>query len=391
MIVDTFPRWSERFIARELNELKRRGASLAIYCLKAGDCACDGDPEFADLMQHRIVLPACFIPSAARDLGVDEASLLRRALAEAELGLTAFRQIGCANSLVKLLRGQKPSAVYAHFANLPSTLAWLAAEALGLPLFISAHARDVFVEAQVLSEKIRYARRIFTCNKKARSFLEAAQMKTPVEGRIQFMRHGLPLDAFAFKAREIPAADAPFKLLAAGRFVKKKGFGDLIEAFSLLPENGPPMSLTILGDGPERRKFEARIAKLGLASRVALPGSAQGQALKAFFDAADALVVPSIELDDGDSEGVPNVMLEAFATGLPVIGTQSGSAGEVLSTETGTLAPGRDPDALAEILGAFAIAPERAIEKSRAARALVDERYDIRKNIEPLARELGLA
>ena len=390
VIVDTFPRWSERFIARELNELKRRGAALSIYCLKAGDAACNSDPEFSDLIQHRVVLPACFIPSAARELGVDAASMRRRALAEAELGLTAFRQIGCANSLVKLLREQQPSAVYAHFASLPSTLGWLAAETLGLPLLISAHARDVFVEAQVLSEKIRYAQKIFACNEKACSLLEAAQMKTPVEGRIQFMRHGLPLEAFVFKARAIPAADTPLKLLAAGRLVKKKGFGDLIEALALLPEIGAPILLTMLGDGPERKSLETRIAKLGLSARIKLAGSVQGQALKTYFDAADALVVPSIEMDDGDSEGVPNVLLEAFAVGLPVIGTQSGSAGEVLTVETGTVVPQRDPDALAGALSDFASAPERAIEKTRVARALIEARYDIRKNIEPLARALGL-
>src|SRR5260221_10254208 len=71
VIVDTFPRWSERFIARELNELKRRGVAFTIYCLKAGDAECEHDPEFADLIAQRVVLPACFLPSFARNLGQD--------------------------------------------------------------------------------------------------------------------------------------------------------------------------------------------------------------------------------------------------------------------------------------------------------------------------------
>src|SRR5205809_6732355 len=92
VIVDTFPRWSERFIARELNELRRRGVDFFIYCLKAGDEACAADPEFSDLIARRVVLPECFIQSAARELGLDAAAIARRKRVDGEMGHTAFRQ-----------------------------------------------------------------------------------------------------------------------------------------------------------------------------------------------------------------------------------------------------------------------------------------------------------
>lgn len=388
VIVDTFPRWSERFIARELNELKRRGAKMTIYCLRAGDTDCDIDPEFSELLKDRVVLPACFIPSAARDLGMDEAALRRRALVEAELGVLAFRQIGCANSLVKLLRDQKPDVVYAHFASLPSTLGWLAAEALNLPLVISAHARDVFVEAQLLLEKIRYSRRIFTCNQKALGVLLDAQVKTPVEKKITLMSHGLPLEFFEFKKRVLTEATGQVKLLAAGRFVHKKGFHDLIEAVARVDD--PRVSLTLLGDGPEHKALLRQVSKAGLGERVYFAGSVQQNTMRKFFEESDALLVPSINAEDGDSEGVPNIALEAFALGLPVIGTLAGSMAEILSAETGAVVAERDPIGLAQAISVVAAEPEIPLSKTSAARAMIEARYDIRVNIEALLKALGL-
>ncbi|HLX63773.1 MAG TPA: glycosyltransferase family 4 protein [Planctomycetota bacterium] len=403
IIVDTFPRWSERFIARELNELARRGVAFSIYCLKAGDASCESDAEFSGLIERRVVLPACFVPSAARELGMDAAARARKKRVEKELGLTAFRQIGCANSLVKLIREHGHSIVYAHFASLPSTLGWLAAVALELPLVVSAHARDVFVEAQLLSEKMKCARRFFTCQSRAffylRETIEGLDPWVPSDerddapsGKTVLMRHGLPLQAYPFQPRKERVA-REFKLLAAGRFVRKKGFHDLIDALDGVELEKAPVSLTLLGEGPEAKALSKRVAKLKLGAHVTMPGSVQGAELRKYFDEADALVVPSVAARDGDSDGVPNVVLEAMALGVPVIGTQAGSLGDVLREEgcdpTGVIfAPG-DVTGLARAIR-WVMKEQIAVSARVAnARKMIESQFDVRRTIEPLARELA--
>ena len=387
IIVDTFPRWSERFIARELNELLRRGIDFKIYCLRAGDADCERDPEFADLVSLRVVLPSCFLPSFARNMGLDDAAKERMRLVESELGVTAFRQIGCAHSLTKIIREQRHTIVYAHFASLPSTLGWLAAAALNLPFVLSCHARDVFVDAQLLQQKIEYARRVFTCNKLA---LQVFKSRDEQCTKIRYMPHGLPLERFVFSVRRERSSLGNLKLLSAGRLVPKKGFHNLIDALASQELKEAAIELTIVGDGPERKALLKRVERLGLSAVVTMPGVVLDARLQSYFESVDAFVMPSVETGDGDSDGLPNVVLEAFAIGVPVIGTDAGSLTDVLDATTGFVAsvsptPVRQ---LALTIREVLMESERAAERALHARSVVQERYDIRKNIEPLITEL---
>lgn len=389
VVVDTFPRWSERFIARELNELKRRGVQFSIYCLKAGDAAGESDPEFADLIQHRVVLPACFVPSAARELGMDAAGRARVKLVEKELGLGAFRKIGCANSLAKLIREHGHKKVYAHFASLPSTLGWLASEALKLPLVLSFHARDVFVEDQLLNEKRATAKRVFLCNEKAIDHLKDrffAAGENPQN--IDLMHHGLPLELYEFQERDLGAGRQEIKVLAAGRLVPKKGFETLLEAVASNALKDLNVKLTLLGEGPEQKKLERKISELNLGGRVSMPGAVSGSEMMKHYAAADVFAMPSREVEN-DSDGIPNVVLEAMALGLPVVATTtiSPELRQVLC-QSGQV-DADDAQSLAAAICGVVRYPDHVAEKTRAARAMIEAEFDIRKNIEPLVRELA--
>ncbi|MCY3024117.1 MAG: glycosyltransferase, partial [Planctomycetota bacterium] len=338
VVVDTFPRWSERFIARELQELLRRGVDFTVFCVKAGDPLRDDD-DWRGLLERRVVLPAALIPKSTKALAPDVRE--RWEQARESLGLSGYRQLGRAFALRDRLRAGGFGHAHAHFANLPSTLCWLAAADAKLPFSFSVHARDLFIEPQLLDRKLADCVRVFTCHARAQDFIVS---KTSQTDKVRLMHHGLPLEQFPFKAR---AADSTARIVAAGRFVPKKGFDLLIEAAAQPVLASRTVTMTLLGEGPERKDLAARIRRLQLERTVVLQAPLGGAALRSVLDGAGLFVAPYRTAPDGDADGVPNVVLEAFALGIPVVGTDAGSLSEILTDETGTLVAQGDPAALA--------------------------------------------
>jgi len=382
VVVDTFPRWSERFIARECAELLRRGVDLSLFCLKAGALPGGGaDPDFAGLNERCIELPRCIMPRALSSDHEDAELRRRRALAKKELGLSAYAKVQCAHTLANLLREGRFTHVHAHFASLPSTIAWIAAHAAKLPLSMSVHARDVFVDAQLLEEKITDCARVFTCHARARDYLLQKCRFPDERKKIVLMRHGLPLEQFPFLPR--PPSAVP-RILAAGRFVAKKGFETLLAAAGDAGLRDRDFRLVLLGEGPLEKKLRAQIKRHDLGAKVTLHAPASGETLRAFFRQSDVFLAPYETADDGDSDGVPNTILEAFALGLPVVGTAAGSMGELLSPQTGTRVAEKNPAALAEAIAAYLDDARPHVAKTQAARAVIEREYDLAKNVEPL-------
>jgi glycosyltransferase involved in cell wall biosynthesis len=379
VVVDTFPRWSERFIARELRELLRQQVDLTVFCLKAGTLPQE-DPEWDGLIERRVVLPSCLIPGGAKS--TDSAETRQRIQAVKDLlGIRAGSRIGCAQKFGTLLHEGKFRHVHAHFASLPSTMGWLAAGLAGIPFSMSAHARDVFVEPQLLKEKCADATAVFTCHARAQELLQTMTSKATL------MPHGLPLDSFPFKNR-IVRRKSTVRVIAAGRFVPKKGFATLLDAVAQPFLKEKDFQLRLIGEGPEESRIHKRIKSLSLQDKVSLIAPLYGAALRDEFNAADLLIAPYQQASDGDVDGVPNIVLEAFARGVPVIGTDAGSLGEVLTPATGTVVPAGDSAALAQAIASFIEDSVDSLARVGEARQMIEDRYDIRRNIGPLIKLL---
>ena len=390
VVVDTFPLWSERFIARELNELLRRGVDFTIFCLNAG-VQRGPDPEWDALTGSVCVLPRlvsaktvaatlCALPALHRKETRRRLQVVARAL-----GPSSIVRCARGHALGAQLRAGAFTAVHAHFANWPSTIAWLAAHDANLPLTVSVHARDLFVEAQLLEEKARDARAIFACSQLAARHVAGIG---PARGKVIYMTHGLPLDLYPF--HELPARD-PLRpeLLAAGRFVAKKGFGELLAALEAPPLRGRTLTLTLVGDGPERVRLDQRIAQLGLSSCVQVRPPVPSAQLREWIANAAVFIAPYRQTDEGDRDGIPNAVLEAFALGTPVVGTAAGGLPEVLGAETGFVTPDASAAALAETIAQALDDRTAAARRAATARKLVEEHHDIRHCIEPLLNVLN--
>jgi glycosyltransferase involved in cell wall biosynthesis len=254
--------------------------------------------------------------------------------------------------------------VVAHFGSEPSTVAL---QAVGdLPLILSLHARDLYVEAEGLAEKLARAAATVTCTRANLDYLRA---HFPAQAsRCRLIYHGLPaawLDA-PLLPRLRPGG--PLRILAVGRLVPKKGFAVLLEACARM---GVAWELRVLGDGPGRRALAEDAERLRITRQVHFDGWASQDDVCEGYAWADVLACPSIIAPDGDRDGLPNVVVEAMATGLPVVGSAiSGIPEAVLDGDTGFLVPPGDPVALAAALTRCGDAPLRArLGEAAAARA----------------------
>jgi glycosyltransferase involved in cell wall biosynthesis len=136
--------------------------------------------------------------------------------------------------------------------------------------------------------------------------------------------------------------------------------------------------LQIIGDGPLRRQLQALALSLGVADRVEFLGALPHAEVLASMRKAAMLVLPGIRTATGREEGLGMVLLEAAATGVPIIGSRVGGIPEcMVDGKTGFLVPERDEEALTARIGELLADPERRRAMGAAGRALVEDRFDI--------------
>jgi colanic acid/amylovoran biosynthesis glycosyltransferase len=195
--------------------------------------------------------------------------------------------------------------------------------------------------------------------------------------RIRVVGSPVDTDRFAPPARPRAApAGRPLRLVAVGRLVDKKGFGDAVAAMALLPDLD--LRLDILGEGPLRPLLERGIARAGLGARVTLHGAATSDEVLAALHAADIALAPSVRAADGDADAPVNTLKEAMATELPVIATRHGGIPElVIPGENGALVPERDPAALAAAIRDLAARPGDWPALGGAGRRKVVDEYGL--------------
>jgi colanic acid/amylovoran biosynthesis glycosyltransferase len=190
---------------------------------------------------------------------------------------------------------------------------------------------------------------------------------------------GIDLRHWTFQPRR-PDPDGRLRLVTVARLVEKKGIGYVLNAVRRVLDTGMNVSYEIIGDGPLRESLMELRDRLGLGERVRFLGWAAADQVREALDRAHALVAASVTAADGDEEGIPNVLKEAMASGLPVVATRHGGIPELVEDEvSGFLVPERDADALAQRLRHLAARPDRWESMATAGRARVERSYDIER------------
>ena len=199
--------------------------------------------------------------------------------------------------------------------------------------------------------------------------------------KIRLNRTGIPLQNFPWVERPLPK-DGQWQLVQACRLVEKKGLLSTLSAFRRFVSDYPKSRLVIAGEGPLRDGLMQKINELSLGNQVTLTGFLSQDDLRKIYNQSHIFIHPSEVAADSNQEGVPNSMLEAMASGLPVVATRHGGIPEAVQEGVdGILVPERDEPALCEAMLKLATQPDLWQRMARQASRSVAENFEQRQQI----------
>jgi colanic acid/amylovoran biosynthesis glycosyltransferase len=374
-VLRTFPEPSETFIRGEIRALRRLGVPVSVLAAwRSEPSASDwGLADTADVPVTILTEQSSLeIPGArlAGMLSSDVAGLGPRNAARA-LRLAALAQAAVPHV------PPDTAVLHAHFANDAAVLARYLGRLTDLPFRMTAHAYDLYQDPFLLDRNLRFASRILTVSEANRAFLEARLRARRLEGiDVEIVRCGIDLETFAYRDPAPPAR--PAKIFCVARLVPKKGHAVLLEAVAHLRSATAEVTLDLAGAGPIEAELAARADRDDLRGAVRFLGTLGHEAVRRRMLESDVVVLASRVAEDGDRDGIPVSLMEAMATGVPVVATTLPGIPELITPGTGRLAPPDDAVALAEAIRETFLAPAEArIAQARAARARIEAEFDM--------------
>jgi len=395
IVLKGYPRLSETFIAQELRGLERAGFRLVIVALRRPTDAkrhpihdeIEAEVHYLPEYLHeeplrvlRALLSA--LPTAGfwRALGAFVRDLPR------DMTRNRVRRFGQALVLAREWP-ENGFWLHAHFAHTPASVVRYTALMRGLPWTCSAHAKDIWTSPDwELSEKLSDARWTVTCTESGFDHLRKL-----VDGRsaVHLSYHGLDLDRFGHYPERRQVRDGsdpkqPVRIVTVGRAVEKKGFDTLLDALALLPGD-LHWQLAHIGAGEKLSELKARAQRLGLSDRVEWKGALdQAEVLGCYRD-SDIFALACRIAQDGDRDGLPNVLVEAASQGLACVATDVSGIPELLTDgNNGLVVASDNPQALAIALERLVRDPALRARLGKAAERRVRQNFDHHSSIRQL-------
>lgn len=280
----------------------------------------------------------------------------------------------------RVARRYRASVMHGHWVVPGGVTAAMAAPAL--PLVISLHGSDVYVAERLpparVAARTAFARAGFVTACSA-DLAQRAVAIGAAAARCGVVPYGVDTGRFRpapqvrqARREQLGASENTLMIAAAGRLVRKKGFEYLIDALASIPE----ALLAIAGEGSLREELEQRSRERGVIARVRFLGDRTQDDVAALFAAADVVVTPSVRDDSGNVDGLPNVVMEALASGTALVTTAAGGIGAVVEDNvTATVVPERDVQALSAAIRRLGSDSEARRRIGDAARDLVERKF----------------
>jgi glycosyltransferase involved in cell wall biosynthesis len=411
-ILKGYPRTSETFITNEIRLLEKMGVGLSIFSVKK----LEGQKNHA--MVKDIKAPVTYLPQAdplseARfsrwlidnvpKFSASHALIFKRKpLAYIKVFLECLvMSIQYRNGLFELPRevffkeflqaGFIANAVmesgqiqhlHAHFCHGSTTIAMFASRMTGIPFSFTAHAKDIYLKelnpGKLLQKKMRRAEFAVTCTGANEEYLKQLAPKGAVIHKIY---HGLDTKLFSYseqKATDKQDEGLPV-LLSVGRLVEKKGFDYLVKACAILKARGRQFQCQIVGGGDAdvTEKLVRLIKDLSVEDTVNLYGAVTQEELRDIFKKATVFALPCLVVDNGDRDGIPNVLVEAMSMRVPVISTDISGIPELIDNNiNGLLVPEKNAEAMADAIERLLMNPALRQQLGEAGRARVCKDFD---------------
>jgi glycosyltransferase involved in cell wall biosynthesis len=361
MVLKGYPRISETFISNEILLLEEIGFRIHLFSMRRprenfSHASVTRIRAAVDYLPESLLRPlprllycntrlAANIPDrylAALKVAVRRFSRTRKA--------ATFKHLLQAGYLVqRLLPGKNVVHLHAHFAHSPASVAMFAGLLSGLDFSFTAHAKDIYTSDPIqLREKLALARFVVTCTDYNRTNLQAlAGTRSAAVHRVY---HGVDTGLFA-ASRDSCGDRGQNRLLTVARLTAKKGIPTVLKALALLRDRGLRIEHTLIGDGEERAKILKLADRLGLQGTTRWLGTLPHEVVLQHYRRADVFVLGCEVAANGDRDGIPNVLLESMAMGVPVVATSISAIPELVeSGTTGLLVPPGEPEKLADAL-----------------------------------------
>ena len=289
-----------------------------------------------------------------------------------DLRAKLYRRTGIAPLFHHKAKRLRPDLVHAHFAS-GGRSALPLARALHVPLLVTLHGADVTVRGLKTDVYKRLAEQasLFVCVSR---FIRDRALEAGFPSQ-KLLVHYIGIDRNLFS----PSASrgVPQGVLFVGRLVEKKGCEYLLRAMQVVQRAHPECELTVIGDGPLRLSLEILAKELNV--RCQFRGNQPPVIVRESLQKARVCCVPSVTAADGDSEGLPTVLAEALATGVPVVSTTHAGIPEiVVQYVNGLLTPERDYEALADALSLLLDDEELWQRLQRGALQQIEQYFDLR-------------
>ncbi len=400
IILKGYPRLSETFIAQEIRALELRGFEICLFSLRRPT-----EPT-SHPIHAEITAPVVYLPEYVRDdipRVIRAWWLVRKRtgyriafncfVRDLKRDFTANRMRRFAQALV--LANEMPLAVrhlYSHFMHTPASVTYYASLINGMPWSISAHAKDIWtIEDWEKREKMASCDWIVTCTAANADHLGKLADDA---SKVSLLYHGLDFKRFddcsaSDNSRDGSDVDDPVRLISVGRAVDKKGYDFLLDALKKLPED-LNWHFSHIGGGELLDALKTRAKELGLKRRIEWLGALPQTGVLSLYRKADIFVLPSRISDDGDRDGLPNVLMEAQSQRLACLSTDiSGIPELIIHRQTGWLVAQQDSEALSQALKTLISQPALRKQLAEAGFKRVHQHFSLEGGIDQLVQKLG--
>lgn len=396
-ILSRFPAFTETFIIREIQEMKRRGIDVQVFSLKhpeIRDISHRDAREFYGITHDTAYLFSIevwksvlyFLYTQPISVLQTIATIIRNNYRNPVVLLKSIAIIPKAMTIAKKIKDMRINKIHAHWATIPATAAWLVSRLNNTDFTFTTHAWDIFKADSMMEQKIRSAVKVITISQFNKKYL-LKKYPNAIPNKITVIHIGIDLTKFKPYYR---TPEKVFKILSVGRLVETKGFQFLLRACDLLRKKNIQLHCQIIyvRDEFANQIFEL-YERLKLRDTVELIPEITQEAILDFYQNADCMVLPCIVGKDGDRDGIPTVILEALATELPVISTNVSGIPEVIKDgQSGLLVEPENVEELAHAIEKLYNDIELRNRLGKNGRRIVEQEFEITANVDQLIKNI---